>query len=94
MRNIILMKILMQHESGCVFKNPTLKRSSRRGSSTQSRAISVRNQAKSVDGEIMLDEKLLKQISGAYDLELVTRIDLSFKECAKHGIQKLSSLEG
>ena len=42
----------------------------------------------------MLDEKLLKQISGAYDLELVTRIDLSVKECAKHGIQKLSSLEG
>ena len=42
----------------------------------------------------MLDEKLLKQISGAYDLELVTRIDLSIKECAKHGIQKLSSLEG
>ena len=42
----------------------------------------------------MLDEKLLKQISGAYDLELVTRIDLSFKECAKHGIQKQSSLEG
>lgn len=42
----------------------------------------------------MLSDKLLKQISGAYDLELVTRIDLSIEECTRKGIDKFNTLSG
>ena len=42
----------------------------------------------------MLTDKLLKQISGAYDLELVTRMDLSVETCGRKGINKLNTLDG